>query len=202
MVRQNRMEPGVEQRCLVNSWFSLHDLVQALPAETDIHGMPQRVHQVADFQGAAEDLAAVAANRAVAPNAGWVRRHAVATLNPEALMVEARRMNPDFRDRHPEVAEEGMPEIDGRLIIVPPEGEIADHLEIAQMGAVADEFDVVGSDAGLQRTVSATTQLAEPLFERLHPAANEEGGIVVLGDDAAVHHEGDADLLEPSLYDF
>src|SRR5262245_38523044 len=111
-------------------------------------------------------------------------------------------MNPDFRDRNVEVAEDGMPEIDGRLIIVAAEGEVADHLKIGQVGAIADEFDVVGPDAGLQRTVSASIRLAETLFERLHPAANEEGRIVILRDDAAVHHERDANLLEPSLDDF
>jgi hypothetical protein len=41
-----------------------------------------------------------------------------------------------------------------------------------------------------------------PFQTAVDTATNEEGGIVVLGDDSAVHHERDADLLEPSLDDF
>jgi hypothetical protein len=37
---------------------------------------------------------------------------------------------------------------------------------------------------------------------RLHAAANEQGGIVALGDNALVHDEGNAELFEPALDDF
>ena len=64
------------------------------------------------------------------------------------------------------------------------------------MPAVANQVDVVGSDAGLERAVSATVRRVEALLHTLHSAANEERRIVVLWNDIAVVDEREAELLE------
>lgn len=95
-----------------------------------------------------------------------------------------------------------MPEVHGRFVVVSAEGKVADHLEVGQMGAVTDKFEVVGTDTRLERTKPSAVWMTEAMFERLHAAANEQGGVVALGYDTAVWDQSDAKLLEPPFDDF
>ena len=89
-----------------------------------------------------------------------------------------------------------MPKLDGDLVVVTAKREIAQHLEVSQVRSIADQTEIVGADAGLQRSLATTVRIVETAFELLHPAANEERGLVMFGDDVAINNERKIELLE------
>ncbi len=62
--------------------------------------------------------------------------------------------------------------------------------------AVANEVDVVGANARLQRSMLAAIRLTETAFETLHSTANEKRRVVMLGDDRPIDDERKAEILE------
>ena len=60
--------------------------------------MAEWIDQVADFQVATKHFAAVAADLAVAPDAGVVGNNGVSSANPETLVIRASWMHSDIGD--------------------------------------------------------------------------------------------------------
>lgn len=76
-----------------------------------------------------------------------------------------------------------MPKIDGVFIFVPAKREVPDHLEVGQVCAVADQLDVVGANARLQRPMLAAIRLAKAALRPLHSTTDEKRRVVDLGND-------------------
>ena len=64
------------------------------------------------------------------------------------------------------------------------------------MGTVADKIQVVCVNTRLQRSMASAVRPVKPSFYSLHATANEERRFVVYRDDATVHDEWEAKLLE------
>lgn len=68
------------------------------------------------------------------------------------------------------------------------------------MSPVANEINVVRSDAGLQGAVATAIRRMETPFYSLHSATDEERRVVILiRDDLAVTNERNAKLFKASL---
>jgi len=74
-----------------------------------------------------------------------------------------------------------MPEVNRVGVVVVAEREVAEHFEVGEMGAVADEVDVVGAEARLESGDAAAVEGSEPFFVGLHAAADKQGAGVVWG---------------------
>jgi hypothetical protein len=98
---------------------------------------------------------------------------------------------------HPEVAENPRPHLARDAVVGAVEREVAEHAEGGEVGTGADQVEVVGADATLERAVNRTVRRGESVPDPLHARTDEEGGGVV-GDDPAVGVEGEAVLLEPA----
>lgn len=53
------------------------------------------------------------------------------------------------------------------------------------MSPVANELDVVGANATLQRTMTSTIGMMEPVLYTLHAAANKESRIILMRYDGS-----------------
>lgn len=124
------MQSTIEKRRVINSALPLDNLVQTLPAKSHIGRMAKRMDQVPDLQLADEDLAAIAANDAVAPNTRIVGDDRASSTRPKSQMFDLTWMNMDFKASDSQIAQDRAPEVDADFIIVAAERETPKHLKI------------------------------------------------------------------------
>ena len=81
------------------------------------------------------------------------------------------------------------------MVIPSAEGKIPHHLEIRQMRTVTDKIEIVGAKTRLKRAVPAPVGPEEALLHSLHPAADEQGRLVVR-DNRAVPLQRESELVK------
>jgi hypothetical protein len=118
--------------------------------------MTQRIDEVADLKFPDEQLATVAADHPVAPDAGLIRHDGKTSLYPEVFVLGLARMNMDLNAIDLQIVQNRIPQINGNFIIVPAKREVSQHFKICQMRTVADQIEVICPDARLHGTVMAT----------------------------------------------
>jgi hypothetical protein len=75
-----------------------------------------------------------------------------------------------------EALEDAAPHLAGDAVVRAAEGEVAKHPEGGQVGAVADQAEVVGADAALEGAVNRAGRGGETVADALHARADEQGG--------------------------
>lgn len=121
VVRDNRVMALVKERCLINPLFAFDDLNQPFPAEANIRRMARGIDEVANFQIANENFAAVTANPAIAPHTFLIRLDLITKSLPKAMVAILRRMNPDDRICDAKIGQDRVPQFHGRFVIVAAE---------------------------------------------------------------------------------
>ena len=87
------------------------------------------------------------------------------------------------------ITKDRMPKFYGKMVVVVAEREVTQHLKVRQMTSVANEIDVVGTNATLQRSMSSTIRMMKTMLYTLHTTAKKESGIIVFWNNDSVGNQ-------------